>query len=365
MTLEGGTSYATADLGGGYSVTSNGESADAITDNLTEPQEGQSEEITDSEAASKLGKKGGEASAKAREERKAEEDAEAKAAEKKANPRHDAKARMLEATSKEATAKRERDEATAALAREREERAQERAELARRLEALERRQTAPAGQQEQRQAPPAQGQDDDPEPQPNDFTNYEDYVRKQARWEARQEFKELQKKTQERTRAEQFFAEKRRAHGERLTAFQTAVKSLPESERAELRQFAEGLQPSHQVHPSQHTAATDAAEYIFRSGSAAPLLMRYFIDHPEEHARITALPDGESVYDEMAMIRGRLTAQPAKPAAPRLAVSNAKPPIRPLAGSAASVDDDDDSEPATYEAHKAREEARERKARAR
>ena len=331
---------------GGLTATSTSESAESMISSLTpakdessvprevkpdskEPEtEPETEEARVSKAASDLGKKGGEATAAkraeaAKEAAKAEKDAEAASeaekdaeAEKLGKPRHDAKARMLEATRQAAEAKRE-------LERERAERVRERAQLAAEVEQL--RAGKPA-----EQAKPAG------KPTSEQYDSYEAFL------DARDEWNDRQRETRDTERA-RFAA---RDQGIK-TAFSTFTERVEEAKKTDAS-FMERTswfgtqQPSFTLPRDEHGRPVGLrASHVLTdeiiSSEQAPALMLHFAEHPEDLQRIEALRTPLDVQMAVSKLEGRLDAA-LTATAPRAEVSKARPPVRPVTGSPNTAD---------------------------
>lgn len=245
---------------------------------------------------------------KAAGEKESDEVEEKPPEEKKPNPRHDPKARMLEATRKEAEAKR-------ALRAEQE----AKAALEARLAALE-RQAAP------KEPERASQRDPDAAPDLKDFISQaETYEEGLAKYlEARDEFRDRQhaiRSQQEavnhaiRTQAQKF----QESAAKHMDRYSDEVLSL----QTEF-QLPEGTQP---------TGANWIANELFASPETAPSLMLHLSEHPEELQRIAALPNPRAVSREMAKLEARLEAATAGNSPRRdEEVSRAAPPVRPVTG---------------------------------
>ena len=327
----------------GYTVTSTSESAESMISALTPPKdepavprevkpdskEPETDQETDeaarvSRAASDLGKKGGEATAAkravaAKEEAKAEKDAAAGSeaekdaeAEKLGKPRHDAKARMLEATRQAAEVKRE-------LERERAERARLAAEVEQLRKPAETKQETPTGR-----------------PKVEDYDTYEGYL------DARDEWNDRQRETREAERAR--FAAR---HQGISTAFQTFAGRVEEARKTdtsfmERTSWFGNQQPSFTLPKDEHGRPVGLrASHVLTdeiiSSENAPALMLHFAEHPEDLQRIEALRTPLDVQLAVAKIEGRLDAA-STATAPRAEVSKANPPVRPVAGSPYTAD---------------------------
>ena len=310
--------------GGGWTITTNSGSTEEQVREILKPEADKSA----SKAASELGKRG--ASAKARtvetdEEPKEaepevektaaeadksapdEDEAEEKAPEKKPNPRHDPKARMLEATRKEAEAKR-------ALAEER----SRREAIEARLAEIERR-VAPK-EPERQEAPRWTGET---KPSPGDFETYEEYL------DARDTYnrKTWEKETLEKSQAEGIY----RALREQKSKFEQAAASDLDKYSEEVLSLQTEFQLPEGTKPSARNWI--ANELFFSPESARPLML-HFSEHPEDLQRIAALQTPRAVSREMAKLEARLEAAMTGAPSPEreVAVSRAAPPVKPVAG---------------------------------
>lgn len=366
---EGGTVSAEV---GGWNVDSNSAgSAEALQETLNTtsaaPEEKEKPDV--SEAASELGKEGGKASAKkrkteAKEAEKAEKEAkpeekpegdkqEAKPEEgKEEKPEGDeekpekeekparkprsARERMLEATHKEAEAKR-------ALREERE----RVAGLEARLQALEQGRgpaASPEGPDGRPRASEGQSetQGPGPKPDPESFDSYEEYL--DARDEHnRQVWTENLRKEynqgQEQVQQQQFAAAVDRTLGQAIETFREQVAD-------KMDQFSDdvvALKAEFQLGEGEQATGENwiANELIFVPESA-PALMTYFSEHPDELQRIATLSTPRAVSREMAKLEARLggAATTGDGPEPEPEVSRASPPLTPVRGSAHVADTD-------------------------
>lgn len=226
----------------------------------------------------------------------------------------DAKPRIDKLTYEAREAQRERDEAKAEAAKLRDE--------------LGRFKTKPETDPEPKAAAKA---DEDPEPQEDAFESYGQYVKAQARWEARQEFREQQAKleTQRREEARAHSAEAR--HRQFATRVQEAVAK--DASLADLLGSADV-----QIH--------DAGPMpdVITSSPVGVEMMRYLAEHPDEAARLTAMPRSIALYGEMKKLETKIElrqdAAPAGSAPVVKKATKAHPPMKPVEGSHVAVKDD-------------------------
>ena len=165
------------------------------------------------------------------------------------------------------------------------------------------------------------------EPQEEDFETYKEYVKAQSRWEARQEFEERTRAQQESYRKEQIA----RAADERVTAFQAQVQAEGEGFLDTVSQDVLNITPDT---PLGHSIT---------SSPMATKLMKHFTEHPDQFRALSSLHPA-LVFREIGKIEGKLEGVAVTASAPpRVSVSRAKPPVRPVAGTPNSGDEDSDS----------------------
>jgi hypothetical protein len=96
------------------------------------------------------------------------------------------------------------------------------------------------------------------------------------------------------------------------------------------------------------------AETAFRAGDTAPALLRYFAEHDDEVDRLSELsPDAylRAVGRIEAKLESTEGAAPTERPAPKVEVSSAKPPVRPVTGSANAVPADDLGDDSSLDDH--------------
>jgi hypothetical protein len=344
----------------GITVTSNADSAETIASVLEAPDKV-------SEAASELGKRGGKASAEARKadsgrtepdagDRSVSEDAAeglpAQDAEKPlGKPRDDPKARMLEATRKEAEAKRE----AKALKEENE-------RLRREFESY--RPTPPP----QETAQPSKA---DAEPDPADFDDYNAYVKALARFEGKQEFTRLQSEARQEAEIHHMarsIAQKVEAD---VSSFQSKVQEALAANPDALSGIPDAmwdlLEPSWMLPPGtpRHQGNAIADEAM---GLDHPLevLSALAADNGKEFQRIATLSSPQAITRALARLDAKYDGSSEAATAvtsPKPRISMATPPVRTVTGSP-SVAVGEPADEASYEEHRQFYNAREQKARA-
>jgi len=330
---------------GEMTVVSNTESAKDMEENFAsepKPLDGDEEDATKekekaekkkrSEAAAELGKAGGKAAAEAREKEPKDEPVQPKPEpteekEDAGDPKFKARARVMEATRKLVEERQKRENAEARLAR---------------IEA-ERREPPRAPHE------PRLVEGEDAEPQEGDFEQYRDYVKAQARWEARQEYKEAQRKEADQRQQQartQTIIKRVEDFNDRVTKAAEADPTLMEH----IDQRLLDLKPSFTLAPNvPATAANDMAQEIVES-EHSPALLRYLSEHPEEVASILKLPNSSAVSRAIGRLEAKVSGQGASPEYGHTSqigteerlnfpVSQAKPPVKPLGGTAQAGDD--------------------------
>jgi hypothetical protein len=95
-------------------------------------------------------------------------------------------------------------------------------------------------------------------------------------------------------------------------------------------------------------AENDIAQALFVSKHSAALMM-HLSQNPAELRDLRALPDTAAVMLAMGALEARVTGQPTlaptpKPAPGPVAVSQAKPPVRPISGSPQRAEEDVDDD---------------------
>jgi len=199
-------------------------------------------------------------------------------------------------------------------------------------------------------APSSKSAADDKEPTVGDtnadgspkWENYEQFVKALARWEARQERRELEQSLQtERERGRQEAEQRARqaAHQKRLEAAIAADATFMDRLKLDI------------------PLPRPAIDAIIDS-EVGPQLLEYLSDdaHADFAQRLATLHPLD-VVREMARLEVRLEAAHRGPASTSPIASAAKPPIKPL-GSAPLVPDDEGSDDEPLEAHIKRENAR-------
>ena len=272
------------DNSGDFEVTSSTETPEQVETNL---QVGNEPELSESEKSTEPEKQEPEPQADG-------DDGEAPEPIKSKERHSSPVARMKQATAEAAAAKREAEEyRQRAQAQEAE------------LEELRRRATPPQGKPKT-----------DDEPTEEQFETYRDYVKAQARWEARQEFAAQQQAAVERHRKGQIS----QAAQARVASFQAQVESEGEG-------FLDKLSPE--------VLKVDPDSLLGHSITSSPMatkVMKYLSDNPERFQALSGLHPALAIR-EIGRIEGELRGVASAGTAPRaVSVSRAKPPVRPVAG---------------------------------
>jgi len=322
---------------GSQTITSTSESIEQIRETMqpaeVEPEPEEQEERPPvprkvSKAAAELGKRSAEArKAKAGADADQSESVsdESESPEKDAKPlgkpRDDPRARMLEATRKEAEAKRERDAAKAEAAAARRE-----------LEAL--RAPKPAEKAAQPTGKPVAA----------NFATYDEFVEALADWKADERFKERDAKAAQQSAVKQFADHIDSELGKALAARKEYEKTDPaflSKLSDEVRDIAN--KPSFARDLDEKLIAEHViSDEIILSGAAGPRLMLHLSDHPEDLQRIRALLNPTEIQVEMRILAKSLNGAASTAISPRKEVSMAPQPIRPVTGGPHIDGDSDD-----------------------
>lgn len=359
----------------GYSITSH-EDPDAMLEALKPEKadagearitvrEGQAVPIPEpkdklSEAASALGKKGGEAAAAKRaseaKEKPKEEPADL-AAEQKAgevDEAAEAKRKVDEEIAKADPAQKKQvasdrvQEATRAAAEAKRAAAAERRERERLQAEVERLRAVSGTPAEAKPRPqPAQA---DPEPKVEEFEDYGEYVAKRARWEARQEFREQQRNA--------FLQAKAHAYAEntrtRLTAYQERLRAAREADptfQSRIHPQVRSLYASVELQPGETLMPGNIIADCIVDSEVAPALLLHLSENPDEFQRLVALPNPPAIIRAMGKLEARLEGATHGTSPPDEEISQAKPPLRPVSGSphtAADIEPNEDDDYDTY-----------------
>lgn len=227
--------------------------------------------------------------------------------------------RMKAATAKEAEAKRERE----AAQRERDDAKAEAARYRQELEALK----APKPPAVRDEPTPAARVAGDPEPDPTDAKKYPNgeydrqFIKDQARWEAKQEFQ-----AQEQARAEQQRAQQQQQ-------FRTRVEREFQQRVAEIKKTVPNFDDLQIASLNQ-----DHLPFI-KTQKDGPAILVYLANHPDDAQRLAALPWGVAA-PEYGRISARLESAASSGSASRPSVSQATTPITPLGGGPSALGDE-------------------------
>lgn len=195
----------------------------------------------------------------------------------------------------------------------------QREEARRELEALRQQRQAFVAEPP-RPAPPAAPAG---EPQEQDFSSYADYVKAVSAWQADQRLAQFQQQQQQQQEARQRDEWQQRRNVSFAERLQEARAANPEFDVLVNREDIELTPPMIDVIKDSPLAAD---------------LMLHLAHHPDDAQRIYALHP-MLAFGEMKALEGRLSAARGSSARP-VAVSQAKPPIKPV-GSAPTVSVDD------------------------
>lgn len=319
----------------GFTVTSSTETSEQISQNLAKPKEeasGEEKSVDPSEAAKVLGKKGGEAAAAKRAEARAAETPEesgelAEEGEDKplGKPRNDPRARMLQATQQAAEAKRRAAQLEADLQIER-------AERARLLEEFNAKRAG-------KEAPVER--DPDVRPKAEDFEQYEDFVEALADWKADQKLSKFRQEQEIERESQTIFKNMDRALSTSAKAMREFKASNPDFTERLAPEVAEMKVSFARVEGEPFTTDNVIADEVVFSGAKGPALMLHLSEHPEELQRLRALRTPQDVQVEMRLLSRTLGAATAGTASPKVSVSKAPPPVRPVTGTPHSTEEPD------------------------
>lgn len=256
--------------------------------------------------------------------------------ETKADPKHDRQARMLQATRQAAEAKRERDAAQA-----------EAIKLRAELESIRQFKEA---QSQQNQEP----SETDPK-----WKSEREFIMEHARWAARQEFIEMQARMKE----ESLNAHQDQMREGRFQSFKSKMDAVSADNPKildNISPYVLGLKPLSALQPGERANQSHVvAEEIFLSDNPYGV-MEYLTKNPEDlRVLVSQAMSARDVARKVASIEARLEVPVTAGSGPKVEVSNAKPPVRPVTGSPHTADSSDD---ASFEEHFRKENAKERKA---
>lgn len=324
-----------ADLGD-IQVFSSTETPETLKETLTEDKE----KPDLSTAASTLGKKGGEAAARARSERQEAQEAAGAQAEAGSDETPTPEGETPAQTKKD-RARQRVEQATRAAAQAREEARLAREEAERYRQELEARSRPQDG-------PP----EVDPfaEPKEEDYEQYSDWVREHNKWAATMATMytryEMAQEMEARQREQALEARKAEIYGGYSEAIQSADEAILRAIPAE---FVQGLIPTSELPPNYPVGPQNKmADEILRSERPAEV-MHYIVTHPEVRERLENASSPRAIVREMAMIEARLgTVTPAVPA--QRAVSRAPAPLKQVSGVPHAADSPP-SDDAPYEEH--------------
>lgn len=351
---------------GGFEISSNSESAEEMVQALTpaepkgkEPKalvdrgkkvEKTPEEQKTSEAARELGKRGGEAAAKARQERIDEQERsaekkmadeagveakpEAKAEEKPApetkpkgegDPRHDPEARVKRATQEAADLRRQLDD-------ERRARAEDRSIFLERLERVEKAVKPP---EEKRPEEPGR-------PRLKDFLGkHEEYEEALEAWmDARDAERERQSQEREfQTEQEQRIEKHVTGFRERMQKAQAADPDLLQRIDPRLLALSTSFQAAEK---GQQAGPAEMLADLYTSSEWGPEVLIHLSAHEEDVVRLLKSESPTALIREFGRLEAKVARETETPApsAPRRTVSNAPPPLQPVSTSATETEPD-------------------------
>jgi hypothetical protein len=248
---------------------------------------------------------------------------------------------MLEATRKEAEAKREAQRQAARAA-----------ELERKLQEIERAKEKPE------EKPEPKGR-----PKVEDFEDFDSYLDARDKHNREEWQREETEKAQERAAREH--ATKVVQYIEHATnTYKSAIAEAGGPDfLARQSQSVLGLSPSYLLDEGEKPGADNIlADEIIRAGKKAPALLQHLTEHDDDLQRILALRSKDDVRVEARLIvKGLSAATAGTSAKPR--VSQAPPPVRPVTGVPHTASDEPDAEKDDYDTYVRKANGRERRAR--
>ncbi len=161
---------------------------------------------------------------------------------------------------------------------------------------------------------------EDPEPERDNFENYELYSRALARWEGRQAYRE--ERTKEREESER-------------TKTQEEKRKLARTFQEHAAKVKKDIADFDEVMESSEAPMTDAmAAAIMSADEMGPKLAYHLAKHPEEAERIASLPVPRQAA-EMGKLEVKLSTPETEPKTP----SKAPAPIKPVGGKGGPSDE--------------------------
>ena len=202
-------------------------------------------------------------------------------------------------------------------------------------------------------APTAQAPDAgaaDPEPQEANYTDYAAFVRDQARWAARQEYRAQSQVAQQQVAAQRAQQDAQQA----VTAFADRMKDV---DVADLSPAVLNLRPSLFLQPGEPMGAEHALADVLLRHPEAPALLHHLSSHPDDLTALLQTRGRDELYYRIGRLESRLPTASSGPVVQTPPVSQAKPPIRPVGSGAGtparSRDPKDISSVAEWNAYKA------------
>jgi hypothetical protein len=183
-------------------------------------------------------------------------------------------------------------------------------------------------------------------PVPQGFATYEEYVEALTDWKTDEKIKVLTEKAQKRAAIDEQAAsavEKVTRFNERITEATQADPQLLERVDPEILE----MRPTFLLPPNVPPQAdNDIAQALFVS-KHSPALMMHLSQNPSELRELRSLPDTAAVMLAMGALEARVTGQPTPAPGPTpvpAPVSQAKPPVRPIAPSPPRAEEDVDDD---------------------
>lgn len=173
----------------------------------------------------------------------------------------------------------------------------------------------------------------DPQPLEDQFDTYAAFVAAQARWAARQQYRELMQHAQAQAEAQQA-DDLRHARASTFASRMAAAEQAEPALLAGLSPEVLNLRPAMSLQPGERPDGGTAVADALLESEQPQRLMRYLSDHPDDLRRLQALHPMLAMR-EVGRLEARLDAAPSGSAS-QPSLSQAKPPIQPV-GRGASV----------------------------
>ena len=183
----------------------------------------------------------------------------------------------------------------------------------------------------------------DEKPTPEQYQTYEEFVEALTDWKTEKKILQLQERDRQASAAD---TQGRRLEAQ-MDAYRERTQAVIETDPEALERIDPELQqlrPTFMLAPNETPGPeNDVAQAIFESEHSMALML-HLSAHPEEMVRLGGLPDSFAVARAMGALEAKVTAAPGPrlvpPPAEAAPVSKAKPPVKPLSGSAQHAEED-------------------------